>query len=389
MSPRGHTLRRLGRAARSAAPRWGVGERRERNRQMGEYCRCGGLGRSDLRGRPASRSGRCPRARRQAGSGWPALAPAHVVGAHDGGRSRRSRRGRAFVANAVLGTDGPTLFELDGNIVDNSGAPNLPQDWSDFQQPPANGDGPVAKTFVTDGFSGTNDTIFKGGGSQNNDDIPSGLGTADRFDEEPTSSTRSLCLSQERNLYVYFGADRYDPTGGTTNSASGSSRVAARSREAPAAGRRQDSERVHRRARERRHLRLRGVLRRRRKLGHLDLRVAGHRPEPPLREDRRQLLQPRRHDLRHDEHRSDRRSVDLLRQSGDGGREDHDRRVLRGRHQSLRPLPGSRQGPSLRESVPRRHGQLPPGHRRSRGLRRRQFQSLFEAHRRQGHNSLW
>ena len=123
-----------------------------------------------------------------------------------------------LVANAVLGTDGPTLFELDGNIVDNSGTPNLPQDWSDFQQAPGNGDGPVARTFITDGFNGNNDTIFFGGGSQNNNDIPSWAwscgSVSTKSDIEHAFAAAYL---KNNNLYVYFGADRYDPTGGTTN----------------------------------------------------------------------------------------------------------------------------------------------------------------------------
>ena len=123
-----------------------------------------------------------------------------------------------LVANAVLGTDGPTLFELDGNITDDSGAPNLPQDWSDFQQAPGNGGGPVAKVFVADGFNGTNDTIFKGGGSQNGNDIPSWAwdcgSVSTKSDIEHAYAAAYL---KSNNLYVYFGADRYDPTGGTTN----------------------------------------------------------------------------------------------------------------------------------------------------------------------------
>ena len=124
-----------------------------------------------------------------------------------------------LVANAVLGTDGPTLFELDGNIVDDSGTPSLPQDWSDFQTPPGGGqDGPVAKTFITDGINGVNDTIFTGGGSQNNNDIPSWAwdcgSVSSKCDIEHAFAAAYL---KNNNLYVYFGADRYDPTGGTTN----------------------------------------------------------------------------------------------------------------------------------------------------------------------------
>ena len=123
-----------------------------------------------------------------------------------------------FVANAVLGTDGPTLFELDGNIVDDSGAPNLPQDWSDFQQTPGNGPGPVAKVFVTDGINGVNDTTYTGGGSQNNNDIPSWAWDCGSVpSKSDIEHAFAAAYIKNDNLYVYFGADRYDPTGGTTN----------------------------------------------------------------------------------------------------------------------------------------------------------------------------
>ena len=325
----------------------------------GGRLRCGGWGRSDLRGRLTSRSGRC--------SASSATSRIRVAGARAGACGWCSTTVAAvgvlaaavpLVANAVLGTDGPTLFELDGNIADDSGAPNLPQDWSDFQQAPGNGNGPVAKTFITDGFNGTTTRSSRVAARRTTTTSRAGRGTAARFRRRATSSTRSLRPISRTTTSTSTSA----PTATTRRaarpmSASGSSRVAARCTGGTGCpDLEQDSEQVQRRARERRHLRLRRVRGRRRRLGHLDLRVAERCSQPPVREDRGQLLQPGGHDLRQDEHRPDRRSVDVLRQPGDGGREDHDRRLLRGRHQPVCSLPGSRQGhsPASTSSSPSR-----------------------------------
>jgi hypothetical protein len=119
-----------------------------------------------------------------------------------------------MAANAVH-TEG--LFELDGNILDNPSATG--QDWSSFQAPALAGDTPpVAKAFVTDGFNGVDDTIYFGGGSQNNNDIPSWKwscgSVSTKSDIEHAFASAYIHSNQ---LYLYFGADRYDPTGGTTN----------------------------------------------------------------------------------------------------------------------------------------------------------------------------
>ncbi len=147
-----------------------------------------------------------------------AVAPARLADRLGGGRGRILAAAVPLVANAVLGTDGPTLFELDGNITDDSGAPNLPQDWSELPAGPRATEGPVAKVFVADGFNGKNDTIFNGGGSQNGNDIPSWAwdcgSVSTKSDIEHAFAAAYL---KNDNLYVYFGADRYDPTGGTTN----------------------------------------------------------------------------------------------------------------------------------------------------------------------------
>ncbi|HEX2496462.1 MAG TPA: hypothetical protein VHK46_06465, partial [Gaiellaceae bacterium] len=107
------------------------------------------------------------------------------------------------------------LFELEGNIADSAGTPG--HDWASFQNPPAGID-PVSTAFVADGFNGVNDTIYFGGGSQNNNDIPSWRwscgSVSTKSDIEHAFASAYI---HEDELFLYFGADRYDPTGGTTN----------------------------------------------------------------------------------------------------------------------------------------------------------------------------
>ena len=109
------------------------------------------------------------------------------------------------------------LFEMDGNIVDNTSAAG--QDWSAFQAPSLPGDTPpVSTAFISDGFSGVDDTIYFGGGSQNNNDIPSwkwSCGSVSTKSDIEHAFASAYIHSDE--LFLYFGADRYDPTGGTTN----------------------------------------------------------------------------------------------------------------------------------------------------------------------------
>jgi uncharacterized repeat protein (TIGR01451 family) len=109
------------------------------------------------------------------------------------------------------------LFELDGNIADNPAATG--QDWSAFQAPALPGDTPpISTVFISDGFNGVDDTIYFGGGSQNNNDIPSWRwscgGVSTKSDIEHAFASAYIKNGQ---LYLYFGADRYDPAGGTTN----------------------------------------------------------------------------------------------------------------------------------------------------------------------------
>jgi uncharacterized repeat protein (TIGR01451 family) len=119
------------------------------------------------------------------------------------------------MAARAVHTEG--LFELDGNIADSAVVAG--QDWSAFQGPVALGDtAPISTAFISDGFNGVNDTIYFGGGSQNNNDISdwkwSCGSVSTKSDIEHAFASAYIKNSE---LFLYFGADRYDPTGGTTN----------------------------------------------------------------------------------------------------------------------------------------------------------------------------
>src|SRR5215210_4314539 len=118
-----------------------------------------------------------------------------------------------MAANAVHAEG---LFEVDGNVVDNPSAAG--QDWSGFQAPALPGDtAPVSTVFISDGFNGVDDTIYFGGGSQNNNDIPSwkwSCGSVSTKSDIEHAFASAYVHSDA--LFLYFGADRYDPTGGTT-----------------------------------------------------------------------------------------------------------------------------------------------------------------------------
>src|SRR5215210_1733622 len=119
-----------------------------------------------------------------------------------------------IAANAVHNEG---LFELDGNIADDSSV--VGHDWSSFQAslPPAD-TAPVATSFITDGFNGVNDTIYFGGGSQNNNDIPSWQWSCGSVStKSDIEHAFASAYVRDDELFLYFGADRYDPTGGTTN----------------------------------------------------------------------------------------------------------------------------------------------------------------------------
>ena len=125
--------------------------------------------------------------------------------------------GLALTPMAARAVHDEGLFELDGNIVDNPVVTG--QDWSAFQGPVAPGDTtPVSTVFISDGINGANDSIYFGGGSQNNNDITSWRwscgSVSTKSDIEHAFATAYIKNDQ---LFLYFGGDRYDPTGGTTN----------------------------------------------------------------------------------------------------------------------------------------------------------------------------
>jgi hypothetical protein len=123
----------------------------------------------------------------------------------------------AFMPMAANAVHDEGLFELDGNIADNASAAG--QDWSAFQAPALPADTPpISTAFISDGFNGVDDTIYFGGGSQNNNDIPSwkwSCGSVSTKSDIEHAFASAYIHSNE--LFLYFGADRYDPTGGTTN----------------------------------------------------------------------------------------------------------------------------------------------------------------------------
>ncbi len=108
------------------------------------------------------------------------------------------------------------LFELDGNIAADAAAPG--QDWSNFRDPATADDtAPLSTVFIADKFNSADD-IFFGGGSQNNNDMTSWRwscgSVSTKSDIEHAFATAYIKNDQ---LHIYFGGDRYDPTGGTTN----------------------------------------------------------------------------------------------------------------------------------------------------------------------------
>ncbi|MGH3080487.1 MAG: prealbumin-like fold domain-containing protein, partial [Gaiellaceae bacterium] len=123
----------------------------------------------------------------------------------------------AFTPMAANAVHNEGLFELDGNIVDNPAAAG--QDWSAFQAPALPGDTPpISTAFISDGFNGVNDTIYFGGGSQNNNDISSwGWSCGGVSTKSDIEHAYASAYIHSNELFLYFGADRYDPTGGTTN----------------------------------------------------------------------------------------------------------------------------------------------------------------------------
>ena len=124
--------------------------------------------------------------------------------------------GFALTPMAARAVHNVGLFELDGNIADSAGTPG--QDWSSFRNPVAAGDtAPLSTVFVADAFNSADDIYF-GGGSQNNNDITSwrwSCGSVSTKSDIEHAFASAYIKNDE--LYIYFGGDRYDPTGGTTN----------------------------------------------------------------------------------------------------------------------------------------------------------------------------
>ena len=75
----------------------------------------------------------------------------------------------------------------------------------------------MSTVFVADKFNSADDIYF-GGGSQNNNDMTSWRwscgSVSTKSDIEHAFASAYI---KDDQLYIYFGGDRYDPTGGTTN----------------------------------------------------------------------------------------------------------------------------------------------------------------------------
>ncbi|MEA2518707.1 MAG: hypothetical protein QOF49_787, partial [Chloroflexota bacterium] len=122
------------------------------------------------------------------------------------------------VASPVAAYVGPaggtsTLFELDGNAVDNSPA-GRPDDWDKVA---ANTDTADSSIFLNDGF-GANDDIFTGGHSKDGEPI-SGWewklsSPQDKDDIE--NAFAAAYTGTDGHTYVYFGLDRYQTSGDAT-----------------------------------------------------------------------------------------------------------------------------------------------------------------------------
>jgi hypothetical protein len=148
------------------------------------------------------------------------------------GKTERRRRLRRLVVTAATLCIGIALlpltagavhdeglFELDAaaNYADDAATPG--QDWSSFQAAAGAGvTSPIATVRVNDVTNSENDDIFTGGGSQNNNDISSWAwkcaGSPSTKSDIEHAFASAYILNNE--LFLYFGVDRYDPTGGTT-----------------------------------------------------------------------------------------------------------------------------------------------------------------------------
>ena len=83
--------------------------------------------------------------------------------------------GIGLFAGGAFAVHDENLIELESdggaNITDEGGPAVGGHDWIDFQTSPIAGQ--LDTVFIADGFAGTNDDTYTGGGSQNNNDISS------------------------------------------------------------------------------------------------------------------------------------------------------------------------------------------------------------------------
>ncbi len=123
--------------------------------------------------------------------------------------------GMGLMPMAAKAVHNEGLFELDGNIAASAATPG--QDWSNFRDPAAGDPAPLSTVFIADKFNSADD-IFFGGGSQNNNDMTSwrwSCGSVSTKSDIEHAFASAYIKNDE--LSIYFGGDRYDPTGGTTN----------------------------------------------------------------------------------------------------------------------------------------------------------------------------
>ena len=113
---------------------------------------------------------------------------------------------------SALAVHDEDLFELDGNTANDPAV--LGDDWSNFQS----AGNAVSTVFVADGVSGVNDTTFHGGGSQPGDDIPTwAWDCSSPPSKADIAHVFASAYVKSGKLFLYFGADRFEPTSGTTN----------------------------------------------------------------------------------------------------------------------------------------------------------------------------
>ena len=75
----------------------------------------------------------------------------------------------------------------------------------------------MSTAFIADGFNGVDDIYF-GGGSQNNNDISAWRWSCGKVStKSDIEHAFASAYIKNDELFIYFGGDRYDPTGGTTN----------------------------------------------------------------------------------------------------------------------------------------------------------------------------